>query len=323
MTKAESEVLEGRNGNLFLIKSVHNILKHITGKIIVDENFKKNFQQNILARAEYCLDRNIQYKHFIYPDKISVLIDDFPIDDTISFSEMYKPFFTGDVVDLKDCLVGEDATKYFFKTDTHLSFDGKVKTSMEILSYFFNFDSVEIEKKFNSFRGGEKEMLGDLGGKLDPKIYEKRYDIITKFLKRFNNQVGANDGLVIVCLNKDMLRNKEHKKLLIFGDSFCERTLPLLSYFYSEVLFCRSRYFHKEIVEMFEPDHLITESAERYFSSVRLDEEAPRFNLVYGLKGAKYSESTDFYRAYNAVLNPKSPQYTRFMSKFIKSLWQR
>ncbi len=314
----DSEILKGKDDILFLTKSIHRILEHITGKINIPESSKVNFFENINSRASYCQRKEILYKHIIYPDKISVLSDYFPIKKITSFCELYEPFFTEDVFDLKECLKDGSPTKYFFKTDTHLSFEGKVKTSIEILKFFFEFNSKEIKNIFLSFKGAESTMLGDLGSKLTPPVNEKRFEIRASFLKRFNNQVGANDGLVIVCLNKEKLKKETYKRLLIFGDSFCERTLPFLAYFYSEVLFCRSRYFHKEIVDMYRPDHVITESAERYFSSVRSDIMAPRFNLVYGLKGAKYSENKEFYRVFNAILNRNTLQYKIYIKNFLK-----
>ena len=159
----------------------------------------------------------------------------FPISETISFSDQYRPYFTNDVIDLSEHL--PDTTEHFFKTDTHLNFEGKVKTSIEILKYFFNFDENVIDQTFDSFRGNSVEMRGDLGAKITPVINENRYEIITKYLKRFHNQVGANDGLTIVCFNRDRIKQNESLRLLIFGDSFCERTLQFLSYFYSEILF--------------------------------------------------------------------------------------
>jgi hypothetical protein len=312
------EVIEGKDGVLFLAKSLHNIVDHITGKIAIDQNFFINFYKNIINRSTYCKSRNIIYKHIIYPDKSTVMKSYFPIADTISFSERYRPYFTDDVVDLGDCL--QDTTKYFFKTDTHLNFDGKVKTSIEILKNFFDFNEQEIKQVFDGFRGTTTEMIGDLGSKINPIQKEIRYEIITRFLKRFHNQTGANDGLVIICFNRDKIKKNKCKRLLIFGDSFCERTLQFISYFYSEILFCRSRYFHDEVVSMFKPDHLITESAERYFSNVRLDDVAPRFDLIYGLKSAKYVQNTEFYRAYNAVLNYGRTQYNQFIDSFKNNL---
>lgn len=312
------EVIEGKDGHLFLVKSVHNILDHMQGRISIPEASLVNFYKNIEYRSGYCRSRGVLYKHFIYPDKITVLRDLFPLSIVSTFIDRYRPYFLPDVVDLTGCLVrGGGAKELFFKTDTHLTFDGKVVTSAEILSYFFNSDRVLQEKELAALKGEQKIMLGDLGGKMDPQITEMRFDIISRHIKRINNQVGANDGLVVVCLNREKLKSGA-PRLLIFGDSFCERTLPLLAVRYGIVLFCRTRYFHPEIVEAFKPDHLITESAERYFSNVRLDDMAPRFDLVYGINGATYSANRDFYRAYNAILSYGRPAYYKFVSEFLR-----
>lgn len=309
------DVIIGKDEQLFLAKSVHNILDHITGKISIPESSKVNFFKNITSRQKYCQERGISYKHVIYPDKSSVMKSFFPVKNTTSFSDRYRPFFTESVLDLCEYL--PDSDKHYFKTDTHLNFEGKVETSLKIMGFFFSFDEDEIRNIFQSFKGDPSLMNGDLGSKLTPKIQEERFSIKTRFLKRFHNQVGANDGLVVICLNKEKLNDKSSKRLLIFGDSFCERTLQFISHFYSEILFCRTRYFHQEIVDMYQPDHVITESAERYFSNVRLDELAPRFNLVYGLKGSGYSDNKEFYNAFNAVLNFGRPQYHLFIHNFL------
>lgn len=232
---------------------------------------------------------------------------------------------TSDVVDLHDCLL-ELGSESFFKTDTHLTFEGKVVTTKEILSHFFDKNFLteqDVDFRLSSLKGSERLMLGDLGSKLEPRVQEKRYDINATNLKRFSNQVGANDGLAVVVFNKEKIKTlpkKESPRLLIFGDSFAERTLPLLGQVYQEILFCRSRYFHEEIIDIFKPDHVITESAERYFSSVRSDLMCPRFNLVYGLKGNRHSEDKEFYKAFNAVLNFGRPSYIQYMNRFKKNI---
>ena len=309
------EVIVGNDDQLFLAKSVHNILDHITGKIKIPESSLVNFYKNITNREAFCRERGIKYKHVIYPDKSTVMRSYFPISDITPFSVHYQPYYTNSVLDLQRCL--HDSDKHYFKTDTHLNFEGKKVTSIEIMKSFFDFDISDIESVYESFRGGKKLITGDLGSKMQPKIQEHRHEIVTRFLKRFHNQVGANDGFAVVCMNKDKLQESSSKRLLIFGDSFCERSLQFFAYFYSEVLFCRSRYFHDEIVNMFQPDHIITESAERYFSNVRIDELAPRFNLVYGLKGAGYSDNKEFYMALNAVLNFGRIQHSLFIHKFL------
>jgi hypothetical protein len=309
------EVISGKDDVLFLTGSVHKIMDHMTGKASIPEYSLVNFHKNLESRRKYCEDRGINYRHVIYPDKISVMKSFFPVKGLVTYSDRYRPYFTDSVLDLQNHIPDENS--FFFETDTHLNFKGKVETSLVILKEFFDLDVMAVRDVFNSFKGAEQEMVGDLGGKLDPVRREVRTEIKTSFLKRYHNQVGGNDGFAVICLNKDKLKEKGVKRLLIFGDSFCERTLQFLSYMYSEILFCRSRYFHEEIVDMFKPDDVITESAERYFSGVRLDELSPRFNLIYGLKESGHSTDSQFYMAMNAVLNYGRPQHKVFVYKFL------
>lgn len=310
------EILIGKNGVLFHATSVHKILEHITGRIAIDPKSFENFSFNIKNREKICLERNIKYRHVVFPDKSTVMRSYFPIADIVPFSSHYRPYYTDSVLDLADYLPDSDA--HYQSVDTHLNFDGMVKTTVEIMKTFIQLDDeVEVMRILSSYRGPAREVTGDLGSKMNPPQTGILNDISTKFAKRYNNQVGANDGLAIVCLNRDMLGRGERRRLLVFADSFMERSLQLFAHFYSEILFCRSRYLHEEVVDMFKPDHLITASAERYFSYVRLDEVAPRFDLIYGLRGHKYSSNLDFYTAYNAVLNFGKPQYDIFIKRFL------
>lgn len=309
------EVVSGKDSVLFLTGSVHKIIDHMTGKISIPEYSLVNFHKNLESRKKYCDDRGINYRHVIYPDKISVMRSFFPIKELVTYSDRYRPYYNESVLDLQDHI--PDENKYFFETDTHLNFEGKVETSLVILKEFFDLDEGAVRNVFSTFKGEQQEMVGDLGGKLDPVRKEVRYEIKTSFLKRYHNQVGGNDGFAVICLNKEKLKERGARRLLIFGDSFCERTLQFLSYMYSEILFCRSRYFHEEIVDMFKPDDVISESAERYFSGVRLDELSPRFNLIYGLKSSGFSKDEQFYVAMNAVLNYGRPQHKVFVHRFL------
>ena len=211
----------------------------------------------------------------------------------------------------------------YLKKDTHLNFEGK-KIAVE---HTFN---VMLEKfeDYSSFldacKGENITIIGDLGSKLIPEQTEESNSIRTPWnLKRFNNRVGVgNDGLVHIVFNVTKLRRYEFKRCLIFGDSFSYLNLPLLSYEFSEILFLRTRYFHKEIVTMFKPDVVFSQNVERYLSSVDNDENAPIFNLIYGLSNKDYSKDTEFYRAYNAILKYGSKTYWHFISDMINK-WNK
>jgi hypothetical protein len=317
------EVIEGKDGFLFLSQSAHHVIEYILGEKKPDIESINNFEQNIKFRKNFCEKRNIKYFHVIFPDKHTVMKTHFPIKNFNSLINYYEPIINryNFILDLRNIINHEHLNNNFCycKTDTHLNFYGKKITTKYILKIINpELDEVEIEKNLNLCKGEEIEIVGDLGNKLLPNRSEKDYKIKTPWLlRRFNNRQGANEGLVIICFNRNLLRNKKNKRLLIFGDSFLELSIELLSYSFSEILFLRSRYFHTEIVEMYKPDIIISENIERYLDKVVKDENAPRFNLIYGLRGIPYPDKKDFYEAYNAVLNFNKPIYNSFITKII------
>lgn len=308
------EVIHGDAGVLFLGTSVHRIVDHLVGKLKPTAQSVRDFGSNLRSRSAYCGERGITYRHVVFPEKACALSDYFPIHGITSFTDHYRHEFTADVIDLQEAL--SQQRSLFLSTDTHLSFDGMVETTLEICGSLFGKDP-EARDALLALRGSEYQYRGDLGGKLDPPILETHVHSRGTYSRRFDNQVGANDGLCIVSFNPTRGSKRSGKRLLVFGDSFMERALPLVSYFYDEVLFCRTRYFHPEMVDMFEPDHVISESAERYFSHVRLDQVAPRFMLMYGVREVEYSRSFEFYRALNAVLNVGTDQHSTFLRRSV------
>lgn len=267
------------------------------------------FEANLERRTRICADRGITYRHVVFPDKGSALRGAYPGEVAASYTDAYRAVFSDRVLDLEPAL--SDETSFLF-SDTHLSVQGMVRSTLAIAASVHDFDVGEARRDLNDLLGAEYEVAGDLGRKLDPPITETHRHVLGRYLKRYDNRIGANDGHCIVGFNLRRVDAVPPQRLLIFGDSFLELGLPMLSYFFSDVVFCRSRFFHAEMVDMVKPDVVITESAERYFSSVRADLEAPRFLLYYGVRGLKYPEDSDFYTALNAALNYPGPQYRRF-----------
>lgn len=310
------DVIIGRDDVMFLATSIHNILEHLTGKREILPESIDNFRRNIENRSSWCRERGIAYRHVIYPDKSTVMKSYFPVNGTRSFSDRYCHLFDENVIDLSEHL--PDSDTHFLRTDTHLNFSGKIDTTLAVMREFQVFNDSEVRYRLMECRGQSYEYLGDLGSKVVPKQTEVHFRVVNRAVKVFNNQVGANDGLTIVAFNLDLLKSKESRRLLVFGDSFIERAILLFACFYSEILFCRTRYFHDEIAIMFKPNHIITESAERYFSHVRLDNAATRFNLLYGLRGIDYSKDQDFYKAYNASLSYGRDAHVIFVNRLLK-----
>ncbi len=314
----DRNVIQGQEKYLFLGETPHNYNEIIQGKLSLSEKSLNIFKNNIKGRSEYCKEKGIAYKHFIFPEKTNVLAHLYPHKIVNNILEQSQDYFTKEVIDLSATLKSIDFP--YLKTDTHLSFDGEVASSIKILSNFFMFEHEKIKNIFEGFKDKGIEVFCDLGRKLKPQLKEVRYTKKTGFLQRYHNRAGVNDGLFILCLNKEKLKNGESKRLLIFGDSFMEFNLQFLSYFYSEILFCRTRYFHKEMVEMFKPDDLITENIERYLASINSDDEAPIFNLMYGIRGIESPINAVVYEAYNANLLFGRKPYKEFLNKFLQEI---
>lgn len=304
------EVIDAGEGQLFLGTSMHRVVEHLTGAVEIPDESVANFERNLGVRSKYCAERDIDYRHVVFPDKATALRGEFPYDIVESFTDRYRSVFTSEVLDLEPVLSRSSA---FLRTDTHLSFEGMVASTLAIAESLLEFDMDRARDDLYALRGSAMEYAGDLGRKLTPPRTENHYRISGRHAKRFSNRIGANDGHCIVSFNLRPVKDLAQKRLLIFGDSFLELSLPLLAYFYSEIVWCRSRFFHREMVDMFQPDQVITESAERYFSSVRSDDIAPRFLLYYGIRGLEHSDDASFYQAVNAVLNYGNRQYDEFV----------
>ena len=309
------DVIQLNNGLLLLGKTPHKLNEVLTSSLKISEISFENFRSNMISRRNYCNERGLSYQHFIFPEKTSYYPSYYPYGNFTSIADLCSEYFTDDVVAIQDRLPKEDLN-VFLKTDTHLSFEGEMLTSIEILKCFFDIKEKEVIETFQTFRIGPEEVLCDLGKKLTPPIKEMRYSKKTPFLVRYDNRTGVNDGLFIICMNKQMLEKNRSKRLLIFGDSFMEMNLQFLSYFYSDILYCRTRFFHREIIEQFCPDHVITENAERYLVSIKSDAEAPRFNCIFPMRGVQVSQKELSYKALNAQLNFGRKPYEDFIHEF-------
>ncbi|WP_386260645.1 methyltransferase domain-containing protein [Sulfitobacter aestuariivivens] len=128
----------------------------------------------------------------------------------------------------------------------------------------------------------QEDFSGDLGRKFTPPVTEPRERLRGAVMRKrigSNGMKGGNNGILILLESPDALTDKT---LLIFGDSFFRQLLHHLCFFYRRVIFCRTRFFHYEMVDAFQPDHIFCGVAERYLSDVLPDDERPHF-LAYPL----------------------------------------
>ena len=100
----------------------------------------------------------------------------------------------------------------------------------------------------------EKRVTGIENSKINPSVFTT------------NSALSANSGTILFYFNA---LAKFNKRLLVFGDSFVQSCLPILSNYFSEIIFLRSPFIIPDLADNLEPDFILTSNAERYLTSIQ------------------------------------------------------
>lgn len=289
------EIEIGNDETLFLIGGNHSVLSYFTGNNIVPESSKKNYFANLKKRQLYCDKNGIIYKNFIFPDKLYVYSHLHTHDVKSLYLNSYQDseFNNNDIANLYlgDILI--KTKESFLKTDTHLSLKGNTASTIAMIHDLFP-DAVEIyTEHIEKSTRVKNNFSGDLGVKFSPVKTEsiEGYQRPEYIVMSDNGVLNGNDGIMVLCKNKKAISDKT---LMIFGDSFFRALLPHLSFFYRKIVFCRTRFFHNEIIKGFQPDVIFTGIAERYLSRCVHDSKRPHFFTYPLIKGKMQNPSQNF-----------------------------
>lgn len=264
----------------FLMGGNHSVLNYSIGKSKISDQSLINFQNNIINRYNFCKSLNISYNHVLFPDKQSVLVNEFPFNIEVCLGDYYLKNLSSDLLSDKviyplDLLRDEhNKTKnVFLDLDTHMAENGSILVINLILKKL-GLDNTAVNDLYK-LPTITKLHKGDIGRFFDNAVPQKVncLDINYDYLY-FKSKSLFNDGLYFILINKNGVYKKT---LLLFGDSFFGNMLHILSYFFKMVICLRTRYFHKEMVISIEPDIVLTGNVERYLSFVDTDNNAPLF----------------------------------------------
>ena len=142
---------------------------------------------------------------------------------------------------------------------------------------------------------------GDLALHFDPARTET-FELLAgrwRVLALGNGLSAGNDGILDILISRDAVFSK---RLLVFGDSFLRQMLTMLSRFFAEIVFCRTRFFHTEMMELLRPDVVLTGNVERYLSSVPSDRERPFFLNYPGLMQRSLQPNKLFWEILDAMM---------------------
>lgn len=273
------DVLLTRNNVAFLIGGNHSVLKFATGELKPSNDSLDAFSYNIASRVAQAQHARSAYLHVIFPDKQSVLSDDFPYRPLYRLGDAYmlrlEPSLRPNVLWPADQLKREVATP-FLPLDTHMTDHGSLAV-LRMMLQAIGLTADDALERIRSRIVYPQRSKGDLGSKFDSPLFQEALLLKPDWPQRhLSSPGGFNDGMVDIMLNPEGLVDKT---VLLFGDSFFRMMLSQLGAVFSRVICLRTRFLHPEMVTLIGPDVIFTGNAERYLSNVSPDTEAQPFEL--------------------------------------------
>lgn len=318
------EVLIGQDDFFFLNNGGQYQMDYLVGKKVPDPKSVENFVNNIKSRAAYCKEKNIAYAHIVFPSKPVICRAKTPESFQGKIKSLYlthynKPelqnpefnlFYPKDLLDQQNSIA-----PIFVRQDTHMTDFG----SLSVIQMIFDSFNIDLPLK-NYFNEQKRVWQGDLAKmtNVSPK-YEETV-LIPKFtyLSYDNNPyLPGNTNNVSIFRNEN---SRSDKRLVIFGDSFFKLSLRFLLLYFRELVFFRTPFFHKDLVDMCKPDYVLSGNAERYLSNVTSDEDAPNF-LLSLMNNKTYFPPKIFVDAFNAQLS--FGPYPQIYQNWLKSLSEK
>ncbi len=276
-------VHQGKDGYLFLSGGNHSVFSLFSGKTMPARGSVERFVDNLTARQKYCAAKGIRFHTIVFPEKCVVLRDRVGTD--LPLRSVYESVYRPQLADLDvhyPIAALERTPDALSRTDSHYTAHGNLGVAREILNGIFPADLIAQGCEVLAGRiRVRKGYLGDIGRKV-PGLPPEDIAILASgpgAVHVTNGVAGGNDGICDLTETPDALSGRT---LLIFGDSFMRGAQGFLAQFYHRVIFCRTRFFHYELVDAFRPDAIFCGIAERYLSRVDVDANRPHF-LSYPL----------------------------------------
>lgn len=285
-----NDVMIGKNGWLFLAKGSNSPLDMFSTSDEELTELTASWRKVITERQEVLTDMGVQYFHCVVPEKISIVERFLPwkIDLSRSFGRaLYASCddeLRKNIVFLHDYFVrvGSNSALYF-KTDSHWNFSGAFAAYEMICSRL----GVKANGNLLSNSFVEGQIRFDLGSKIvgwptehgkfisfrkAAKIIEEGELVQFKKTNGLENESGLHVGSFILFANPEEVVNK---RLMIFGDSFCETRdhslTALLAETFKEVAFAWSSSLDFSLIREYQPDVLFCIMSERFMRRIPND----------------------------------------------------
>ena len=301
----ENGVLIGRDRFLFLAGGAHTVFEIVTGTKKIDKRSVSNFHDNISGRSEWAAKRNIPYVHLVFPDKQSIVPELWPFDRCLRLGDLYLEGWAASRTTIlyPVPLLRELRKQALSRVDTHVTPAGSIHVAASLAERLTGTRDDDLVRQLLAGAEGRKRQFGDLGSKLSPPVSSMESifsgPIPGQFLS--NGIEGGHNGLVDLRFNPDAVHNR---RCVMFGDSFGRDICLYLQFWFAEVFFFRTGFFHSDLAARCLPDVLVTENVERYLDDCISDGNAPDFFTYIDRKGVTYAPSEEFVAALSAILDP-------------------
>nr|GFC67928.1 hypothetical protein [Tanacetum cinerariifolium] len=215
-----NDVLLTKSKIAFLAGGNHSVLDYITGKKKPTADSIKNFGRNIASRAYIAEVCKSKFLHVIFPDKQSVMQDEFPLKNTVRLGDLYTTSLASTslkhfVLFPTQALQSHSELEPFQKLDTHLSDHGSLIVLRAIVKCLGEDAQIEIDE-LQSLITVKQINNGDLGNKFSPKLTQESTLLKTNWnYQHFGSEGTFNNGQIDIYLSPNA---PIQKKLLIFGD---------------------------------------------------------------------------------------------------------
>lgn len=322
----DHDVLIGKENWLFLHQGAQRQFDYLDGTLQPSKESIQNFVKNIIERKNYCDEKNIVYRHIVFPSK-PLLKKNYLPEHYSEIKSLFISSYYNELVQASNnrceeyCLYpfneltkAEEHISTFFKYDTHMSSYGNLLVANLLIN---SLNIMEITAQdytpVSSLMGGD---LANMRSSSD-KNTETIYSINHKHAHTFSNgkDLPSNTNHVIIKHNSF---SRTKLRVLIFGDSFFQNLLNFLEFVFQDIMYVRSTFMHTDIIELYQPDLVFTGNAERYLSKV--DSDGNKNNFLFALYGNKeYDLNAEYLNAFKAELSFKHNHhlYNNWIKKIV------
>lgn len=269
------------DGRLVLVGGNHGVAQMFErGSSTVPEERIEIFRRNHRTRKQWADENGCTYSQWVFPDPIVL--------NAVTAGLGYRSIFErsmpsdarpNDLLYPIDHLFGRNDR--LSMTDSHYTPVANMHLAADVAERTLHIDASKVLADLTSSMGPYREYVGDLGTQCTPKISEIRRSPMAhpQITSAANGVQAGNMGIMHLISSP---KSVTPRTLMIFGDSFFRSLLTELARYWRKIVFCRTPFFHQEMMAAVKPDDVLCGLAERYFASTRPDTERPHF-LAYPL----------------------------------------